>query len=148
MREPVSSQTHAMLDSLACSLFFPEACRVLADHCHQLCSQVGLPSPYLCQIRFDPLDGRPAHQCGCLEGIHRSRLIPILCTVTRAPFIMTCVGSTQHATIRLASNAEQSNEIVELSQYLEIVSLTGGWVSVPWRSAAGLVMTLIQTPRY
>lgn len=44
----------------------------------------------------------------------------------RAAFILTCVGSARKATIRLASaTPEKPNEIIELNEFFEIVSLVG-----------------------
>eukprot|EP00045_Choanoeca_perplexa_P018338 m.287477 g.287477 ORF g.287477 m.287477 type:complete len:189 (+) comp17788_c0_seq2:12099-12665(+) len=44
----------------------------------------------------------------------------------RAAFVQTCVGSVNHAVVRLANaTAEQPNEIVELTQKFEICSLVG-----------------------
>ncbi|XP_053316550.1 bifunctional protein GlmU-like [Spea bombifrons] len=44
----------------------------------------------------------------------------------KAPFVMTCVGSVTKATLRLAnSDALNTNEIIHLSERLEIVSLVG-----------------------
>nr|XP_015208898.1 PREDICTED: bifunctional protein GlmU-like [Lepisosteus oculatus] len=44
----------------------------------------------------------------------------------KAPFIITCVGSVAKATLRLANaTASNTNEIIHLSERLEIVSLVG-----------------------
>ncbi|CAL8395378.1 unnamed protein product [Arctogadus glacialis] len=44
----------------------------------------------------------------------------------RAPFVLTCVGSVTKATLRLANaSAENTNEVLQLNERLEIVSLVG-----------------------
>ncbi|XP_072265600.1 bifunctional protein GlmU-like [Pyxicephalus adspersus] len=44
----------------------------------------------------------------------------------RAPFVITCVGSVTKATLRLANaDAVNRNEIINLNEKLEIVSLVG-----------------------
>ncbi|XP_019640901.1 PREDICTED: uncharacterized protein LOC109482576 isoform X2 [Branchiostoma belcheri] len=44
----------------------------------------------------------------------------------KAPFVMTCVGSVSSAKLRLANaTAEKPNEVIELDQRYEIVSLVG-----------------------
>ncbi|XP_056151089.1 bifunctional protein GlmU-like [Lampris incognitus] len=44
----------------------------------------------------------------------------------RAPFIVTCVGSVTKATLRLANaSAENTNQVIRLSERMEIVSLVG-----------------------
>ncbi|XP_056437789.1 bifunctional protein GlmU-like [Gadus chalcogrammus] len=44
----------------------------------------------------------------------------------RAPFVLTCVGSVTKATLRLANaSAENTNEVLQLNERFEIVSLVG-----------------------
>ncbi|KAG5276592.1 hypothetical protein AALO_G00107450 [Alosa alosa] len=44
----------------------------------------------------------------------------------RAPFIITCVGSVTKATLRLANaTAGNTNEVIQLNERFEIVSLVG-----------------------
>ncbi|XP_043913037.1 bifunctional protein GlmU-like isoform X1 [Protopterus annectens] len=44
----------------------------------------------------------------------------------KAPFIITCVGSVTRATLRLANaTASNTNEIIQLNERYEIVSLVG-----------------------
>eukprot|EP00053_Salpingoeca_punica_P015756 m.145786 g.145786 ORF g.145786 m.145786 type:complete len:181 (+) comp16791_c1_seq2:388-930(+) len=51
-----------------------------------------------------------------------------------APFVMTCVGSATHVIMRLANaTAETANEVVELNEKFEIVSLVGTLLAPPGR---------------